>query len=111
MVTLEEVDLTQADKHECPGINEAGPERDGDWYLAFVCGEFMVGKFSRQHYGLNFDCDWGASGVQFDAPGSNASSWMALWRIAGGEELLSAAAVARNARQALLDARDREEDD
>lgn len=74
---VEPIDLSLADKHECPGIN------DSDYFLAFVCNQYLVGKFSRQWYGWNFDCGWGASGVQFDAPGSNASSWKALWRIVG----------------------------
>lgn len=72
---LDEIDLSLAKEHDCPGINSE------DWFLAYVMGRFLVGTFSKQHYGWNFDCGWGASGVQFDAPGYNASSWARLWRI------------------------------
>lgn len=35
-------------------------------YMANIEGDLYVGKFSRHWYGLNFDCDWGYSGVQLD---------------------------------------------
>lgn len=53
------------------------------WYLAEIQNGkkpmYLTGTFSRQWYGLNFDCDWGGSGLQFDKPGTNKSSWLRLW--------------------------------
>lgn len=80
---LEEIDLTKATGHECPEING----HEGDWYLAEIQFStdkkpfYTVGHFSRQWFGLHFDCDWGMSGLQFDAPGYNCSAWKRLWRI------------------------------
>jgi len=74
---LTSVDLSLADKHECPGIIE-----EGQLYIAKWHGELYLGYFEHQWYGLNFCCDFGASGsFQFDAPGYNSSFWEALWRL------------------------------
>lgn len=74
---LEEIDLSLASKHECPGINTE------DEFLALINGEYHVGKFNRQWYGWSFD-GWKGNpyaGLQFDAPGSNSSRWQGLWRL------------------------------
>lgn len=82
-ITLEVIDLSKADKHECPGINNK------DQFLAYIDGEFHAGKFSRQWFGWNFN-GWKHNGVgiQFDAPGSNSSRWQGLWRINEDAEAL-----------------------
>jgi len=49
-------------------------------YLVDVYGDLYVGRFTRQHYGLNFDCDWGASGLQL---GSGPDAIRAIWEIIG----------------------------
>lgn len=74
-LSLVPIDLSKATENECPGINE------NDYFLARIDGEFYFGQFSRQWYGWNFDDDWGCSGHQFDAPGSNRSGWQALWKL------------------------------
>ena len=74
-IHLEPVDLSQAKKHECSGIN------DQDYFLAHIGDILLLGKFSRQWFGWNFDCGWGESGRQFDAPEWNASDWKKLWRV------------------------------
>lgn len=108
---LEAIDLSTAEKHECPGVVTRDQDRDA-WYLAYVFDEFMVGRFSRQWYGLHFDCDWGASGIQFDAPGSNSSCWLALWRICADEGLIAEGRRHRSRQQELIrKAREEDEDD
>ena len=49
-------------------------------YLVRVGGNFYAGKFERQWYGLNFVGIYDA-GCQFDALGTNASSWQDIWEI------------------------------
>jgi hypothetical protein len=74
---LTELDLSKAVRHTHPDI-----VADADHhYLAQINGRLHFGTFSEQHYGLNFNCNWGASGMQFDAPGSNYSRWQRLWLI------------------------------
>lgn len=68
------IDITKADKHECPGV-----KTDGTEYLCVINGKCFAGTFNRQHYGLNFR-GW-YYGLQFDAPGTNASSWQAIYEI------------------------------
>ena len=70
---LIEIDLTKGSGHSHPEI-----ERDR-FYLAKYGGGLYFGKFSFQWYGLNFDCGFGGSGIQFDTPGSNSSDWQQLW--------------------------------
>lgn len=72
------VNLRKGKEHKHPDI-KVGRVR----YLAKFEGDWHIGTFSRQWYGLHFDCDWGASGIQFDAPGSNGSTWQKLYRIEG----------------------------
>lgn len=74
---LERINLRKADRHEHPDIKVGSRYL----YLARWGGNYYLGSFSRQHYGLNFDCDFGFSGLQFDAPGYNASLWEGLWRV------------------------------
>lgn len=65
------------------GIDKKGSGRISTrkQYLAdFGCG-LHFGQFTKQWYGLNFDCDWGASGMQFDPPGENSSDWHQLWEV------------------------------
>ena len=75
-IHLQEIDLSKAREHEHPEI-----ERGQD-YLALIDDEFHAGRFSRQWYGWNFD-GWShnPAGLQFDAPGWNASGWQRLWKI------------------------------
>lgn len=74
--TLVSVDLSRGERHDHPDI------RLGQMYLARWDGDLFLGQFTRQHYGLNFSCDFGASGgFQFDTPGYNHSLWEALWEV------------------------------
>lgn len=73
---LTEIDLSLAVEHNHPHIKPGKTQ-----YLAKFKGDnrLYLGTFSKEWYGLNFDCDWG--GRQFDAPGYNSSSWKRLWVI------------------------------
>lgn len=68
------------------GINKDGSGRINlrKEYIADFGSGLYIGRFSRQWYGLNFDCDWGASGIKFDPPGENSSQWAAIWEISRG---------------------------
>lgn len=70
---LVRIPIEEAERHECPGIN------DKDTFLCKIAGRFYAGEFSRQWYGWNFDA--GSHGIQFDAPGWNASEWEEIWKI------------------------------
>jgi len=73
---LHEIDLSKAEKHNCPGLNET------DDFLCLIDGRLFVGRFSQQWYGWNFDGWTSCScGLQFDAPGWNCSYWEQVWRI------------------------------
>lgn len=76
MISLKKIDLSKASKHECPSIKIGATE-----YLAIINKELYFGSFSKEWYGLNFDCDYGVSGIQFDAPGYNSSEWQELYEI------------------------------
>jgi hypothetical protein len=82
MLTLEEIDLSKGDGHYHPDINTK------DYYLGIFHGTSSIGRFSKQWYGLNFDCQWGNYGIQFDTPGTNGSDWQKLYRIVGLKECL-----------------------
>lgn len=75
---LEEVDLGRGEGCCHPDIVI------GDYYLIKLdSGEgvtYHCGTFSKQWYGLNFS-PWGISGLQFDAPGTNNSRWLRVWKI------------------------------
>ena len=77
-LSLKRIDLSFSKEHECPDIR-----CDGTFYLAKMSsGRLLFGQFGRQWYGLNFYCGFGASGgIQFDAPGWNASQWEELCEI------------------------------
>ena len=72
---LKKINLKKSDGHNHPDI-KVGKKR----YLAKINGELFTGCFSREWYGLNFD-GWNHMGIQFDAPGTNASDWEELWEI------------------------------
>ena len=66
----EEIDLSKAKGHHHPDINTK------DLYLCKIAGRWYIGKFSMQWYGLNFEgYPHSMVGLQFDAPGWNASRW------------------------------------
>ena len=71
-VHVKPLDLSLSQGHHHPDI-----KADGTSYLVKVNGGWFFGPFSMQWYGLNFS-RWGASGCQFDAPGTNASRWEAV---------------------------------
>ena len=72
---LIQVDLRRAHAHDHPDV------KTSKTYLAKIDGSYYLGEFSREHYGLSFDDDWGTSGHQFDAPGYNGSKWEGLWEL------------------------------
>jgi len=73
---LKYIDLLKGEKHNHPDIVF------DKFYLAKIRDCWSCGKFSKQHYGLNFGNGFGASrGQQFDAPGYNCSKWQELYEI------------------------------
>ena len=78
---LSPVDLHLVDSHgyRVTRIGKARVIIPGDYYIAIIGGLPYFGTFTKQHYGLNFDDGWGNVGHQFDPPGTNASTWTALW--------------------------------
>jgi len=97
------INLSKGEGHEHPDIVVGKP------YLAYVMGKYISGTFSRQWYGLHFDCDWGASGIQFDAPGFNLSTWEALWLLPEPDPAWVARKEERNRK--VNEARERERED
>ena len=75
-MNLKEIDLTKGNKHEHPDIR-----CDGTHYVVDWGGHLLIGTFGRVVFGLNFSWFWGATSLQFDAPGSNYSSWRKLWEV------------------------------
>jgi len=73
------LDMSKAHENELPGVVI------GKTYLCLIGEEYFAGKFSRQWYGLNFE-GWTPNpvGLQFDAPGTNASDWKQVWEIQHG---------------------------
>ena len=69
------ISLRCAERHECKNI-KPGRTR----YLCKIDGEYFVGRFQREWFGLHFD-GWCGCGIQFDAPGYNSSDWERVWRI------------------------------
>jgi hypothetical protein len=78
---------------------EVGPQ-----YLCLIDGQFFCGKFSQQWYGLNFR-PYGASGLQYDPPGTNFSGWQRVWRINNAAEIAEQAepAYAEGRRRWAID--------
>jgi hypothetical protein len=72
---LVEIDLSKSFEHSHPDIVEDRV------YLARIDGQFHTGTFSHELYGWNFEGGPWQTGLQFDAPGWNSSSWEALWEI------------------------------
>ena len=70
--------MRKADGHNHPDI------KCGKRYRCKIDGQIFYGKFSRQWYGLFFE-DWlpGTIGIQFDAPGTNSSTWEGVWEKVG----------------------------
>lgn len=76
---LKEIGLAKIDKH---GKRNGKPIiKERTYYLARIGANLYFGRFSRQWYGWNFDDGWGASGHQFDPPGTNRSDWKQLWEV------------------------------
>lgn len=67
-IAVKEIDLRKGRKSDHPDI------LPGRQYLVKIGDGWFFGRFTRQHYGLNFT-NWGMSGCQFDTPGYNASQW------------------------------------
>jgi hypothetical protein len=67
---LKNIDLSKSHKHEHPDINI------DKHYIVKINGEWFLGMFNKQWFGLNF-APWinGQVGIQFDAPGFNCSNW------------------------------------
>lgn len=79
-IILKEIDLTKGEGHHHPDIRT-----DGTNYLALIDGEFHVGPFSEEWYGLNYD-GWKYNSLQYDQPGTNASGWQRVWEMIVEEE-------------------------
>jgi len=73
---LKEIDLTKGKEHKHPDI-----KCDKTHYVADWDGHLILGQFSEVWFGLTFNWFWGASSLQFDAPGYNSSSWKKLWEV------------------------------
>ena len=74
---LIELDMSKAEKHMHPDI-KVGTKH---WYLVKVFNEFWAGHFNEVWFGLNFRPWHNPVGIQFDAPGYNASEWEGIWEI------------------------------
>lgn len=76
---LVKVNLKNAQEHRCPNI-KVGTRYT---YLCKIGGQWGIGSFSREWYGLNFYSDnfSGGNGIQFDAPGFNSSEWEEVYQI------------------------------
>lgn len=70
--TLTPIDLSKRDECEHPDIDEKS------FYLALHHGRYYAGKFTREHYGWNFDAVYDA-GTQLDD-----DDFQALWKITPG---------------------------
>lgn len=70
------LDMSKAYEHEHPDIKVDHNVQ----YLCYIDGNYWVGFFSRQWYGLTLNVIWG-QGQQFDAPGYNSSGWVQIWEI------------------------------
>ncbi len=68
---LKKISLKKAVESECPTI-KVGTRYT---YLCKIDGEWFVGSFDRQWYGLNF------THCQFDAPGYNSSGWEEVYQL------------------------------
>ena len=79
MFDFTEIDLSKTTRKGGDGL-EVGPS-----YLVLYDGQFHVGTFDMQWYGLNFSGIYGA-GAQYDPPGTNGASWQKIWRFNGAEE-------------------------
>lgn len=77
---LMEIDLSQTTSKGGAGL-EVGPT-----YLVLYHGEFHVGKFSKQWYGLNFEGIYDA-GAQYDSPGTNYSAWQRVWKFTNAKPM------------------------
>lgn len=80
---LVEIDLRKGGVEDEDGFNyhlHPDIKCGSTWYLAKINRLYYVGTFSKEWFGLTFDCDFGECGsIQFDTPGTNASDWKRLW--------------------------------
>lgn len=104
---LKPIDLSKAVDSNHPDIVPGSR-----YYLAIINGIPYFGTFSKQWYGLNFNSGWGVSGHQFDAPGTNASDWHALWEVTGpGLKAAMRASTKTNAAQRAARTRKRKKEE
>ncbi|MDO8416596.1 MAG: hypothetical protein Q7S87_10350 [Agitococcus sp.] len=68
-IDVRELDLRKGEGHRHPDINTL------DQYFCLIGGRWYFGRFSEQWYGLNFSGWTGNAGLQYDTPGTNASTW------------------------------------
>ena len=80
MPKFTEIDLSKTTKDGGAGL-EVGPT-----YLVLYNGQFHVGTFEKQWYGLNFNGIYWA-GAQYDPPGENYSGWQKIWLFEDAEEI------------------------
>ncbi len=66
---LKNIDLSKSYEHDNPEINI------DKHYIVKINGEWFLGQFEKQWYGLNFFPWVNGVGIQFDAPGFNCSDW------------------------------------
>lgn len=77
---LTEIDLSKTTKKGGPGFET------GLTYLVMHNGNFYVGRFEEQQYGLIF-CGFHNVGAQYYPPGENYSSWQRIWRFENAKEI------------------------
>lgn len=77
--------VTPVWRWEVTGEDEEGEEIGEDVLTEKVETDLHFGQFREVWYGWNFDCGWGASGFQYDQPGSNHSDWHRCWKLVGYE--------------------------
>ena len=79
-IKLKKLDMSKSDKHEHPDIKT---DNETQYLIAKTDARgkisYYSGYFNRVWFGLSFD-GWVAP-LQFDAPGTNSSSWVQIWEI------------------------------
>lgn len=72
----EELDLTKGEGHKHPDLNST------DNFLCLIGERWFFGTFSELWYGWSFNGWLNRTGLQYDTPGTNASCWKRIIRVA-----------------------------
>ena len=75
-IQLRALDMSKSKEHTHPDLNGRSQ------YLCLIGTQFFAGTFTKVWFGWSFN-GWTPNpvGLQFDAPGTNASEWKQIWEI------------------------------